>query len=70
MHLFDPSLNFMGGYAIVGGQFPIAVGLDVRMQSQDMRKRRLWFDAWRGKGVLIWIKLKGADRMEGSLRMI
>ena len=27
MHLFDPSLNFMGGYAIVGGQFPIAVGL-------------------------------------------
>jgi len=27
MHLFDPSLNFMGGYAIVGGQFPVAVGL-------------------------------------------
>lgn len=27
MHLFDPELNFMGGYAIVGGQFPIAVGL-------------------------------------------
>ncbi len=27
MHLFDPSLNFMGGYAIVGGQFPIACGL-------------------------------------------
>jgi len=27
MHLFDPSLHFMGGYAIVGGQFPIAVGL-------------------------------------------
>ena len=27
MHLFDPSVNFMGGYAIVGGQFPIAVGL-------------------------------------------
>jgi pyruvate dehydrogenase E1 component alpha subunit len=27
MHLFDPTLNFMGGYAIVGGQFPIAVGL-------------------------------------------
>src|ERR1700757_897050 len=27
MHLFDPSINFMGGYAIVGGQFPIAVGL-------------------------------------------
>jgi pyruvate dehydrogenase E1 component alpha subunit len=27
MHLFDPELNFMGGYAIVGGQFPIACGL-------------------------------------------
>lgn len=27
MHLFAPALNFMGGYAIVGGQFPIAVGL-------------------------------------------
>jgi pyruvate dehydrogenase E1 component alpha subunit len=27
MHLFDPGLAFMGGYAIVGGQFPIAVGL-------------------------------------------
>src|SRR5512136_5770 len=27
MHLFDTDLSFMGGYAIVGGQFPIAVGL-------------------------------------------
>jgi pyruvate dehydrogenase E1 component alpha subunit len=27
MHLFSPQFNFMGGYAIVGGQFPIAVGL-------------------------------------------
>jgi len=27
MHLFDPGLNFMGGYAIVGGQFPISLGL-------------------------------------------
>ena len=27
MHLFNPDLNFMGGYAIVGGQFPIACGL-------------------------------------------
>lgn len=27
MHLFDPELRFMGGYAIVGGQLPIAVGL-------------------------------------------
>jgi pyruvate dehydrogenase E1 component alpha subunit len=29
MHLFDPTLSFMGGYAIVGGQFPIACGLAV-----------------------------------------
>ncbi len=27
MHLYDKSRNFMGGYAIVGGQLPIAVGL-------------------------------------------
>ena len=27
MHLFDVSKNFMGGYAIVGGQMPIAAGL-------------------------------------------
>jgi pyruvate dehydrogenase E1 component alpha subunit len=27
MHLCDPNLSFMGGYAIVGGQFPIATGL-------------------------------------------
>lgn len=27
MHLFAPALGFMGGYAIVGGQLPIACGL-------------------------------------------
>ena len=27
MHLFDSSVNFVGGYAIVGGQMPISVGL-------------------------------------------
>ncbi|TLM65259.1 MAG: pyruvate dehydrogenase (acetyl-transferring) E1 component subunit alpha [Deltaproteobacteria bacterium] len=27
MHLFSAELNFMGGYAIVGGQLPIACGL-------------------------------------------
>lgn len=37
MHLFDPALNFMGGYAIVGGQFPIAVGLafSARYRGED-----------------------------------
>jgi pyruvate dehydrogenase E1 component alpha subunit len=37
MHLFDAALNFMGGYAIVGGQFPIAVGLafSARYRGED-----------------------------------
>ena len=37
MHLFDVSLRFMGGYAIVGGQLPIAVGLALSLsyQSED-----------------------------------
>jgi len=29
MHIFDSSKNFAGGYAIVGGQLPIAVGLSL-----------------------------------------
>ncbi len=32
MHLFDASRNFMGGYAIVGGQLPIAAGLALASQ--------------------------------------
>ena len=35
MHLFDASRNFMGGYAIVGGQLPIAVGLGVANTVQN-----------------------------------
>ncbi len=27
MHLFDPSLGFMGGHGIVGGQIPLAAGI-------------------------------------------
>ena len=27
MHIFDPSANFMGGYALVGQPFPLAAGL-------------------------------------------
>jgi pyruvate dehydrogenase E1 component alpha subunit len=27
MHLFDPNMRFMGGYAIVGGGLPLAAGL-------------------------------------------
>ena len=35
MHLFDTSLKFMGGYAIVGGQMPIAVGLALAAQLES-----------------------------------
>jgi pyruvate dehydrogenase E1 component alpha subunit len=32
MHLYDQSKNFMGGFAIVGGQLPIAVGLGLAIK--------------------------------------
>ena len=37
MHLFDVSRNFMGGYAIVGGQMPVAAGLALaaKLTGQD-----------------------------------
>ncbi len=35
MHLFDASRNFMGGYAIVGGQLPLAVGLAFAAQYKE-----------------------------------
>ena len=37
MHLFDVSKNFMGGYAIVGGQMPIAAGLGLaaKLKGED-----------------------------------
>ena len=35
MHLFDPVLRFMGGYAIVGGGLPIAVGLGLSVAYKE-----------------------------------
>ena len=35
MHLFDREVNFMGGYAIVGGGLPIATGLALAVQYRD-----------------------------------
>ena len=35
MHLFDPNLRFMGGYAIVGGGLPIAAGLGLSIRYRD-----------------------------------
>ena len=34
MHLFDAERGFLGGYAIVGGMMPIAVGLGLAAQQQ------------------------------------
>ena len=34
MHLFDKKLNFMGGYAIVGGHLPIAIGIGLALKKQ------------------------------------
>jgi pyruvate dehydrogenase E1 component alpha subunit len=35
MHLFDPQLRFMGGYAIVGGGLPLAAGLGLSIVYKD-----------------------------------
>ena len=50
MHLFDPGLNFMGGYAIVGGQFPISVGLAFAAQYRgEDRLAACFFGRWGGQ---------------------
>jgi pyruvate dehydrogenase E1 component alpha subunit len=35
MHLFDPDTHFMGGYGIVGGQIPLAVGAAFALDYQE-----------------------------------
>ena len=35
MHLFDPDLRFMGGYAIVGAGLPVAAGLALSVQYNE-----------------------------------
>ena len=35
MHLFDPATHFMGGYGIVGGQIPLAVGAAFALAYQE-----------------------------------
>src|ERR1700676_5183912 len=35
MHLFDPILRFMGGYAIVGGGLPLAAGLGLSVMYKE-----------------------------------
>jgi pyruvate dehydrogenase E1 component alpha subunit len=36
MHLFDRSANFMGGYAIVGGQVPLATGAALALKYKEL----------------------------------
>ena len=38
MHIFDGDRRFMGGYGIVGGNLPIAAGLDARLRLQGHRR--------------------------------
>ena len=43
MHLFDAQRGFLGGYAIVGGMMPIAVGLGLAAQQQGKDSVTLCF---------------------------
>jgi pyruvate dehydrogenase E1 component alpha subunit len=43
MHLFDAARNFMGGFAIVGGQIPIAAGLALAAKYRDEERVVLCF---------------------------
>jgi len=43
MHLFDRSINFLGGYAIVAGMCPIAVGLGLAAKQQKEKRVVLCF---------------------------
>ena len=35
MHLFDPTVNFLGGHAIVGGHLPLAVGVGYAIRYRE-----------------------------------
>ena len=54
MHLFDKSINLMGGYAIVGGQLPIATGLGI--SSKEL-----------GKGQVVMVFMGDGALNEGEL---
>src|SRR5229473_5626355 len=43
MHLFDPSVNFLGGHAIVGGQIPLATGVAFASKYQQTDQVTLCF---------------------------
>ena len=54
MHLFDKSINLMGGYAIVGGQLPISTGLGI--SSKEL-----------GKGQVVMVFMGDGALNEGEL---
>lgn len=43
MHLFDKSVNFLGGHGIVGGQIPLATGIAFASKYQETDKVTLCF---------------------------
>ena len=43
MHLFDKSVNFLGGHGIVGGQIPLGTGLAFASKYQDTDRVTLCF---------------------------
>jgi pyruvate dehydrogenase E1 component alpha subunit len=52
MHIFDASRGFLGGYAIVAGHMPLAVGLGLaaKMQGQDSVTMCIFGDGGVGEG--------------------
>ncbi len=45
MHLFDRNRRFMGGYGIVGGQMPLAIGTGLSSKYRDTKEVTLCFTA-------------------------
>ena len=43
MHIFDPTVNFMGGYALVGQPFPLAAGLAMGCKHKGTKQIAICF---------------------------
>jgi pyruvate dehydrogenase E1 component alpha subunit len=43
MHIFDPTVNFMGGYALVGQPFPLAAGLALACRHKGTKQIAICF---------------------------
>ncbi len=53
MHIFDADKHFMGGYALVGGPFPLAAGLAMALKMQEREEIAICFlgDAANNQGT-------------------